>query len=582
MRDLAPALLLLLAVAGCDKAQLGAACGSDDDCANGLCLADLPGGLCATTCDDGCGDGSVCVDLGGDRYCLPACEDNEGCRNGYACSLGHCDLPCASHDECPPYAACDDRTLGCGLRLGQGLGEACVEDAQCEDGLCIETSRDEGGLCSWACGGVELCAAGLPCGLVDRGGELVPMCRPPVGAGLAGDLCASGEDCASGLCAGAQCVFPCDEAGSCGPAELCERGEVDALGRVLAGVSYCEPQAAPGVRVVDLGARSTDRGVLEVEIDAPEGIVAFALVAWTEDPVVIAPRSLIAPSGAALIDRHGVGVIRFYDQPYEVTLLVPNTDDPEAAVEPGRYSVELRAHEIDGAMLADALIRVRVLLKVRESGLCPDGHMVLNVHLAPHVYGSLDASNAPGSDYLGEALDRMRHFYGGGCGVEIDSIRYFDMTDRFGVIGSMDELHEMFSLLSVSTPRASANLFVVRDLSGISEWVAGIAGGLPGPPCVTGTVHSGVAIEAQADSEILGDTMSHEVGHFLGLFHPTEMDGRVQDPILDTPTCTFDPDAYYEMMACETFDNIMFPVLTGTADDITAGQCFVVRGNPGL
>ena len=83
----------------------------------------------------------------------------------------------------------------------------------------------------------------------------------------------------------------------------------------------------------------TDRGCVHVEFDAPEGIVAFAVVAWTDEPVLISPRNLESPDGRTLIDDRGHGPIRTYDEPFERTILVPNSDDPEAAAAPGRWSV---------------------------------------------------------------------------------------------------------------------------------------------------------------------------------------------------------------------------------------------------
>jgi hypothetical protein len=36
----------------------------------------------------------------------------------------------------------------------------------------------------------------------------------------------------------------------------------------------------------------------------------------------------------------------------------------------------------------------------------------------------------------------------------------------------------------------------------------------------------------------MGLTITHEIGHFLGLNHPSEKAGLTHDPIPDTPTCT--------------------------------------------
>ena len=574
---------LMLAVQGCsdEPSGLGGPCSGDGDCSGDLtCLADLPGGMCTSACDGDCPDGSVCVDLAGDRTCFPACASSEECRGGYSCSLGHCDLPCGTDEECPEYARCDPGSTGCQLRLDQPLGAACVDDAQCASGFC-HASGDGSGFCTDRCGGSEACDGSLVCGFLVEGGSAAPRCRAPAGPAVAGDLCATGSDCASGGCVRGACVFPCADDGTCGSGALCQVDEVDVEGAPLLA-EYCESPVAAGVRVVDQGLLATERGVVHAELDVPEGIVSFAVVAWTDDRVLLQPRSLVGPDDLVLIDEHGSGHIRVYDQEWVVTVLVPNTDFEGARPSPGRYGIDILARDPDGDRLIDAEIHIRVLLKVRPGGVCTDGEITLNVHLVPRVHGPLSSTNAAENPWMQDVLERLRYFFEDECAVRLGEVRYFDIDDRYATIGSEAEFHEMLASQTLDTPRASANVFFVRDLSGVAEWVAGVSGGLPGPPGLVGTVSSGVAVSPQEDADLTGDVLAHELGHFLGLWHPTEMNGMTQDPIRDTETCTFDPDDLDSMARCRTIDNIMFPVLTGIADELTEGQCFVVRGYQGV
>jgi hypothetical protein len=60
------------------------------------------------------------------------------------------------------------------------------------------------------------------------------------------------------------------------------------------------------------------------------------------------------------------------------------------------------------------------------------------------------------------------------------------------------------------------------------------------PSCTPGTACDITSQENQFVN--MGSTISHELGHFLGLNHPSESSGAVHDPIPDTPTCsTVDP-----------------------------------------
>ncbi|MEL6181997.1 MAG: M43 family zinc metalloprotease, partial [Myxococcota bacterium] len=72
----------------------------------------------------------------------------------------------------------------------------------------------------------------------------------------------------------------------------------------------------------------------------------------------------------------------------------------------------------------------------------------------------------------------------------------------------------------------------------------------------------------------LGQTMAHEIGHFLGLRHTTEHGGG-GDPIQDTAECSDPQDG----TRCPDANNFMFPFsITGVAQqDVSAGQSFVLR-----
>ena len=67
----------------------------------------------------------------------------------------------------------------------------------------------------------------------------------------------------------------------------------------------------------------------------------------------------------------------------------------------------------------------------------------------------------------------------------------------------------------------------------------------------------------QRFSPLLGNTVTHESGHTLGLFHNVEMDGVHHDPIGDTGTGP---------------DNLMYWNEQG-GGTVTSGQAFVIRRN---
>ena len=104
------------AVCGPPISGPGGPCQQDADCAQGACLADVPGGFCQVACarDADCGANATCVALAegnlclercngrcragwvcyeGDGVCFPSCQDG-GCGDGYVCGAdGLCAVP---------------------------------------------------------------------------------------------------------------------------------------------------------------------------------------------------------------------------------------------------------------------------------------------------------------------------------------------------------------------------------------------------------------------------------------------------------------------------------------------------------
>jgi hypothetical protein len=89
-----------------------------------------------------------------------------------------------------------------------------------------------------------------------------------------------------------------------------------------------------------------------------------------------------------------------------------------------------------------------------------------------------------------------------------------------------------------------------------------------------------IAIDAMDERE-LGLVMAHEVGHFLGLLHTSERDGRVLESLPDTPECRQDTDANESgIITAEECSagagNLMFWQAQGT--EISVAQAEVLRG----
>jgi hypothetical protein len=127
--------------------------------------------------------------------------------------------------------------------------------------------------------------------------------------------------------------------------------------------------------------------------------------------------------------------------------------------------------------------------------------------------------------------------------------------------------------------------------------IYGIAGAVPGT--LVESPHAAVAVSwltnaggdgvfSPDDVRLFGETLAHEVGHFLGLFHPMEIPEGDQpiaswDSLPDTPEC-----AGFDACIQDLGDNLMFPTPVCTGDCstfvsqtlLTANQVDTARGNP--
>lgn len=111
-----------------DVPSIGEPCQSSIDCENGYCIEEIStesgiawkDGMCSADCS-ACHPGTVCVNLDGSPSCLPACNDQLPCRNGYVCNFheGACLPDCRLGFDCGPTLRCNGRGI-CAAGTGYG------------------------------------------------------------------------------------------------------------------------------------------------------------------------------------------------------------------------------------------------------------------------------------------------------------------------------------------------------------------------------------------------------------------------------------------------------------------------------
>jgi hypothetical protein len=231
--------------------------------------------------------------------------------------------------------------------------------------------------------------------------------------------------------------------------------------------------------------------------------------------------------------------------------------------------------------------------------------------LTVHLVGvrDLTAAEAASNPDVTEAIDEMRRIYRA-AGLEIGRLRFRDVSEatirQYQRVNSIEEAQELTGLgrpgASDLAGHRAVDVFLVSDIrQGVNAGsVLGYSASLPGMAGLHGNPRNGVVIAAAdlgADNRYVGAIMAHEIGHYIGLRHTTEItrsdNQREQlealvganDPIDDTSECddifaklTSDPTA------CPDFDNLMFPFMPPPSDrteiTLSEGQTAAMRASP--
>ncbi len=224
-----------------DERALDADCDSDDQCASRFCANPGDGRRrCLAPCAQdagGCYAGDVCVaHPGACGGCVPAeivsglrhglgepCANDADCGSGICIEDAgsmYCSRSCDATSACPSAYHC--RAVGmrgtmCVRGAVGGLGEACVDNADCRSGICA--SRGSQRWCTQICTETAPCPDAFDCVDVGPGS----LCAP--NTGLVGDDCATAADCISGICedpgTGLICTRECGVDAPCGPGFEC-------------------------------------------------------------------------------------------------------------------------------------------------------------------------------------------------------------------------------------------------------------------------------------------------------------------------------------------------------------------------
>lgn len=418
--------------------------------------------------------------------------------------------------------------------------------------------------------------------------DLAPMplvCGEPRLGRPEGAECVESEDCARGLCVVAgTCVVPCLRDTDCRPTDRCRpvhgRTGPTSLQPLRACVAFVSAPRDVAVQRQEFDSVLTGSSFGDpLRFDGGDGTTLLVVESVPAQDLLVLGLTTLGPSPTVLFDLDTFGfsvplnTVQPFGQP--LTFLLPN--GPRAVLSSAGYEARLVA-EAPGRLDVTRLTRVgrgEVLdfdfFYVGARGFAPVDDELPSI--ARTALAELEANLTP-------------------LGLRVGVVRQHEVVGtlrtRFGIIeegpdGDTPELNDLYAL-SAGAPGPSVAVFFVRSIDG----ALGIAGGIPGPQAMHGTAGSGIAIAADTIGDpgspvdtTVGRAMTHELGHFLGLFHTSEVDGTIIEPLPDTPECDashdVDGDGFIVPSECidAGADNIMFWAASG--DIISDDQRAVLR-----
>jgi hypothetical protein len=341
-------------------------------------------------------------------------------------------------------------------------------------------------------------------------------------------------------------------------------------------------------------------------------------------------------------DGVGVGAIYSYiPSPWTGAMTVPNTTNAlnyvaaNGGVPSGTWSVvvndyvaECQAIGPPGCVVGDGTSSypagtydVKVLLK--PGPVASAGTLDVNLYLVTDRYTAAVAASDP-------SMTRMRQTlatYLARAGITLGTVRFVDepaaVKARYAAGVSVDDLTpcgEVATVLRLAEPGNAMSLFLVNSLTSQSGGysVVGQDGTIPGPSSVGGTVASGALVSivdltftssptacdgaislAGCGADMTAYIGAHETGHALGLYHVTESNGALFDPVKDTPVCqvgvcapgqqeVVNSDCVKNLTdpanPCGGGENLMFWLVdrTRSTGTLSAQQASILRANPAV
>ena len=346
----------------------------------------------------------------------------------------------------------------------------------------------------------------------------------------------------------------------------CAQGEDDDSGSDVPEGTSSDGTVSSGSGLFSVGTRTDSSGVAVANFAVSENTTKFTLTALAPNGLAIAFNELSSSAGTNYLDPSGLE-LGLSLSPFEgANAATAPSRSLDPAIQPGNtFITELqlnrRSEDQQITLFVDS---------VADSNLS-SGTLPVRIFYVGDI-----GSNAESRSAVRSSLDEFRRIYSR-AGINLE----FSETDIAGPSELPSPLAGSSFYNDATEGSRSLNIFIGGLVAGDTGSTLGIAGGIPGPSvstlrsAVVASIIAGSGPDGEfSNSEIrvLGETLAHESGHFLGLFHPIDFSGdRVgaTDPLPDTDSCS-------ERSNCVTNDslagNLMFPTTVSIGGGETLPQ----------